>query len=70
MPEPPHDDDRQSGEREAERFSAAPPVPGLAQQGGMRGRLRGAAIDLTPLRRHRDFRLLTAGQAVTFLGRW
>ena len=27
-----------------------------------------ATIDLGPLRRHRDFRLLFAGQAVTFLG--
>src|SRR5262245_25831816 len=30
--------------------------------------LRAGTIDLTPLRRHRDFRLLTAGQAVSFLG--
>jgi MFS family permease len=30
--------------------------------------LRMAAVDLGPLRRHRDFRLLTAGQSVSFLG--
>ena len=29
---------------------------------------RSLAIDLTPLRRHREFRLLFTGQAVTFLG--
>jgi MFS family permease len=69
VPEPPDNDDQLAGEREAERFSAAPPVPAMSQQaGGLRGRLRGAAIDLTPLRHHRDFRLLTAGQMVTFLG--
>src|SRR3954463_13555908 len=35
---------------------------------GLRGLLRMATIDLGPLRRHRDFRLLFAGQMVTFLG--
>ena len=34
----------------------------------MRSLLRKATIDLTPLRRHRDFRLLMAGQTVTFFG--
>jgi MFS family permease len=38
------------------------------QDGRMRGLLRKTTIDLTPLRRHRDFRLLMAGQTVTFLG--
>jgi MFS family permease len=33
-----------------------------------RSRLRSLAIDTGPLRRHRDFRLLFTGQAVTFLG--
>jgi MFS family permease len=31
--------------------------------------LAGAAIDLTPLRRHREFRLLFTGQAASFFGR-
>ena len=45
-------------------------MPGRAtqRQEGLRGRLRRATIDITPLRRHRDFRLLTAGQGITFLG--
>ena len=34
----------------------------------MRRFLRLATVDVGPLRRHRDFRLLYAGQAVTFLG--
>lgn len=38
------------------------------QDGGVRRLLRRATIDLTPLRRHRDFRLLMAGQTVTFFG--
>src|SRR4051794_30830624 len=38
------------------------------QDRGARRLLRTATIDLTPLRRHRDFRLLMAGQTVTFLG--
>ena len=62
MPE--FDNDQGAGEREGERLGAAPPVPSQA----LRGRLRGIAIDVTPLRRHRDFRLLTAGQGITFLG--
>lgn len=33
-----------------------------------RGRLRDAAIDLSPLRRSRDFRLLFIGQSVSFTG--
>ena len=69
MPEHPTPDDRAAAEREAARLSPAPPVPGMATQDGrMRGLLRKTTIDLTPLRRHRDFRLLMAGQTVTFLG--
>ena len=49
---------------EGERLAPAPPVP----EGGVRGLIRLAAIDLGPLRRHRDFRLLFAGQAVSFFG--
>ncbi|MDQ6747808.1 MAG: MFS transporter, partial [Candidatus Dormibacteraeota bacterium] len=46
------------------------PLEEPAAEAGLRWRrwLRMAAIDLGPLRRHRDFRLLTAGQAVSFLG--
>jgi MFS family permease len=46
--------------------SGADPVA-LVEPPTRRG-LRGLAIDIGPLRRHRDFRLLFAGQAVTFLG--
>jgi MFS family permease len=46
--------------------SGADPVA-LGEPPRRRG-LRGLAIDTGPLRRHRDFRLLYAGQAVTFLG--
>jgi MFS family permease len=61
---PEFDNDPGVGEREGERLGPVPPVPSQ----GLRGRLRGIAIDITPLRRHRDFRLLTAGQGITFLG--
>jgi MFS family permease len=67
--EHPTSDDRAAAEREAARMSPAPPVPAMAtQDSGVRRLLRTATIDLTPLRRHRDFRLLMAGQTVTFLG--
>jgi MFS family permease len=49
---------------EAERLSPAPPVP----ESGARRALRLATIDVGPLRRHRDFRLLFLGQATTFFG--
>ena len=42
------------------------PLPPVAEPGGRR--LRHVAIDIRPLRRHRDFRLLFAGQSVSFLG--
>jgi MFS family permease len=48
---------------EAERLSPAPPV-----DSGARRALRLATIDLGPLRRHRDFRLLFFGQATTLFG--
>jgi MFS family permease len=52
--------------REGERLAPAPPVP---EPGHGLGRLvRLAAMDVGPLRRHRDFRLLFAGQAVSFFG--
>jgi MFS family permease len=69
VPDHPTPEDQAAAEREAGRLSPAPPLPGMATQGGgVRGLLRKASIDLTPLRRHRDFRLLMAGQTVTFLG--
>src|SRR5687767_1115811 len=49
---------------EAERLGPVPPVP----EGGVRRLIRLATIDISPLRRHRDFRLLTAGLAVSFFG--
>jgi MFS family permease len=51
--------------REAERLAPAPPV---AEPGRRRDLLRLAVVDLTPLRRHRDFRLLWAGQGLSFFG--
>ena len=35
---------------------------------GFGGKLRSATLDIGPLRRHRDFRLLFIGQSVTYLG--
>lgn len=49
---------------EAERLGPAPPVA----ESAFRRVLRLAAIDVGPLRRHRDFRLLWFGQATTFFG--
>ncbi len=51
--------------RETERLAPAPPVP---QPGGARALLKLATIDIGPLRRHRDFRLLTAGLGLSFFG--
>src|SRR5690242_17469780 len=58
-------DSRDAGEREAERLGPAPPE---ASRGPLRRALALASLDLGPLRRHRDFRLLWAGQGVSFLG--
>ena len=52
--------------REAERLAPAPPIP--EPPSGLRSRLRMATIDVGPLRRHRDFRLLFVGQGVSFFG--
>ena len=49
---------------EAERLGPAPPVP----ESGARKLVGLAAIDLGPLRRHRDYRLLWIGLAVSFFG--
>lgn len=49
---------------EAERLAPAPPVP--EGSGGRVARL--FVVDFGPLRRHRDFRLLWCGQAVSLLG--
>ncbi len=59
-------DDREPP-REGERLAAAPPVPA---GGRLRRLARDATVDIGPLRRRRDFRLLFAGQAVTFVGSW
>jgi MFS family permease len=58
-------DSLDAGEREAERLGPAPPQ---ASRGALRRALALASLDLGPLRRHRDFRLLWAGQGVSFLG--
>jgi MFS family permease len=51
--------------REAERLAPAPPVP---EPGRVRAFLRLAALDVGPLKRHRDFRLLFVGQGVSYFG--
>jgi MFS family permease len=55
---------------EAERLGPAPPVPALATEdtGRLRRLLGMAAMDIGPLRRHRDYRMLFAGQALSFFG--
>ncbi len=70
MPDRPLDTDPVTSEREAERLSPAPPVPnaGPRPSPGLRRMLRMATIDTGPLRRHVDFRLLFAGQGISFLG--
>ncbi|HEU0133018.1 MAG TPA: MFS transporter [Mycobacteriales bacterium] len=45
-----------------------PAVAATAGRGGVLGLLRHVAIDLSPLRTSREFRLLWSGQAVSFLG--
>ena len=45
----------------------SPPVSSLTPN-GKHGWLRMATIDITPLRRHRDFRLLFIGRLVSFFG--
>src|SRR5581483_1855980 len=37
-------------------------------QDGLRAALRLATVDITPLRRHRDFRLLTGWRLISFFG--
>jgi MFS family permease len=51
--------------REVGRLGPAPPVP---EPGRVRSVLRFAAIDVGPLRRHRDFRLLFVGMGVSTVG--
>jgi MFS family permease len=55
---------------EAERLGPAPPVPAVATEetGPLRRLVRLATMDVGPLRRHRDYRLLFAGQALSFFG--
>jgi MFS family permease len=62
-----HDEEATGAEdaREGERLAPAPPV---AASGGVRHLVRLATIDVGPLRRHRDFRLLFAGYGLSFLG--
>ncbi len=49
---------------EQERLGPGPPIP----EPRSRSLLRAAAIDIGPLRRHVDFRLLWLGQAASFFG--
>ena len=56
--------DRDFREAESERVGPGPPVA----PGGVRRLLRLATMDLGPLRRRRDFRLLWIGQGVSFFG--
>jgi MFS family permease len=49
---------------EAERLGASPPIP----ESGVRRLVKLAAIDFGPLRRHRDYRLLWIGRAVSLFG--
>ena len=54
-----------------ERLSPAPPEPTPplpAEVEGLPTGWRAVAPDLRPLRRHRDYRLLTVGQSVSFFG--
>jgi MFS family permease len=52
--------------REPERLAPGPPVP--PSGGRVRRLVRLAAMDIGPLRRHRDFRLLFIGQGLSFFG--
>ncbi len=56
--------DRDFREAESERVGPGPPVA----PGGVRRLLRLATMDVGPLRRRRDFRLLWIGQGVSFFG--
>lgn len=52
-----------------ERLAPAPPeVRPAPEAEGIPSGWRALAPDLTPLRRHRDYRLLTLGQSVSFFG--
>ena len=53
-----------------ERLAPAPPEPATSPSATEEGRTgwRALAVDLGPLRRHRDFRLLVASRAVSFFG--
>ena len=55
---------RDAREAESERVGPGPPIA----PGGARRLLRLATIDIGPLRRRRDFRLLFIGQGVSFFG--
>jgi MFS family permease len=55
---------RDMREAESERIGPGPPIA----PGGLRSLLRLATIDVGPLRRRRDFRLLFIGQGVSFFG--
>src|SRR5688500_20373478 len=52
-----------------ERLAPGPPDPPSGPEGeGLVTGWRAIAPDLRPLRRHRDYRLLTVGQSVSFFG--
>ncbi len=64
----PEDHHHERDPSEGERLSPGPPVFPRAEPGRLR-RIAGlAVVDIGPLRRHRDFRLLFFGQTVSFLG--
>ena len=63
-------EDEPRASHEAERLGPVPPVPAVAvEDSGPLRRLVGlTTIDTGPLRRHRDYRLLYIGQALSFFG--
>ena len=63
-------EDEPRGSHEGERLGPVPPVPAVATEdtGPLRRMVGLATIDLTPLQRHREYRLLFAGQALSFFG--
>ena len=53
---------------EADRLGPVPPDPATARRPRARRLIGSTTVDIGPLRRHRDFRLLLAGLTVSYLG--